>query len=326
MAYHIQKYAKANQDKWDDFILHHSANGTIFHTQSFLSYHPENRFEDASILIYKEEVLICVLATCKTESGFYSHLGTSCGGPIFHRDFYKSQEVYLILDLIQKHYQYKLSMRLCESSLTQKGNDLLLFFLSKTHNTHPELSVHIPISNTSVNTLLRNPKAQKQVQRLLGKGLSFVQADRVQDYEQFHIQLSKNLEKYQTSPTHSLEDLLTLKSTLGNKQVLFLVKDENEMIHGGVWAIHCSNKIWHTQYIVKNYESSYADIILALLFKLVIKLENQGTTVLNLGISTEQKGSVLNQSLIQFKEKFYHRHEMRYTLTPKENPLSIKIK
>lgn len=328
MTYQIQPYHPKNQQQWDHFVLEKSANGNIFHTQSFLNYHPKNQFRDASILIYKAEELICVLAACHTKSGFFSHLGTSCGGPIFHEKYYNAKEVYHTVNLIQNHYHHKLSIRICESHLTKRENDLLLFLFQKTHNFHAELSVQIPLTpnSNSLFPIIKTSKNRRKVQKVLETDIKFEFTIDTNDYKDFHSLLSKNLIKYNTTPTHDMQDFLNLKKILNQNQLLLLAKDSTGNLHGGIWVIEVTPSVWHTQYIVTNYESSFRDIPLTMIELLAKKLYCQQGTMISLGISTEKEGSILNQSLIHFKENFHHQYENRYILTPKENFSFIVLK
>jgi hypothetical protein len=52
--YSVVKYSNESFDLWDTFVKT-SVNGNIYHTRRFLSYHDKNKFEDCSILIYKNE-------------------------------------------------------------------------------------------------------------------------------------------------------------------------------------------------------------------------------------------------------------------------------
>ena len=61
----IKKYNDMFEILWDNFVDNESVNGTIYHTRKFLNYHPKDRFEDRSIMIFdnsKLNNLICVLA------------------------------------------------------------------------------------------------------------------------------------------------------------------------------------------------------------------------------------------------------------------------
>ena len=56
----ILKYEKKYANIWDEFV-NNSMFGTIYHLRCFIEYHPYERFEDNSILIYENSVLICNL-------------------------------------------------------------------------------------------------------------------------------------------------------------------------------------------------------------------------------------------------------------------------
>src|SRR5581483_3441123 len=65
---------------WDAFIPP-SMNGTVFHCQKFLDYHPEGRFEFHHLLFYQGAQLVAVLPGALREHGrvFESPLGASYG-------------------------------------------------------------------------------------------------------------------------------------------------------------------------------------------------------------------------------------------------------
>ena len=56
----IERYRVSNANQWDKFVLS-SNNGTIFHLKQFLSYHPEERFIDHSLVIIRREKIFSVL-------------------------------------------------------------------------------------------------------------------------------------------------------------------------------------------------------------------------------------------------------------------------
>ena len=60
LALDIRPYAASDAEEWDDFVENRSGNGTLFQTRRFLSYHPEGRFEDRSVLVRSGGELVCV--------------------------------------------------------------------------------------------------------------------------------------------------------------------------------------------------------------------------------------------------------------------------
>ena len=64
MSITIRKYKQSDKNEWDDFI-HSSSNGTIFHMQSFLSYHIDRQFKDHSLIFEKRGTIIAVFPAAK---------------------------------------------------------------------------------------------------------------------------------------------------------------------------------------------------------------------------------------------------------------------
>ena len=64
--FRIESYEKKYEQLWDDFVLNKSINGTFLQSRSFLNYHPEDRFEDCSLLIFNQkDNLAAVIPGCK---------------------------------------------------------------------------------------------------------------------------------------------------------------------------------------------------------------------------------------------------------------------
>ena len=55
----VKNFLKNNYLAWDSFVRS-ANNGTIFHLQEFLNYHPEDRFKDNSLEFYKNNKLLSV--------------------------------------------------------------------------------------------------------------------------------------------------------------------------------------------------------------------------------------------------------------------------
>ena len=99
----IIKYNDELFNIWDNFVKE-SVNGNIYHTRKFLSYHSPNKFIDESILIYKENIIVCVLPCCKNGDTFFSHKGATYGGPVFSENVYNIKNLNNIIELIFKYY------------------------------------------------------------------------------------------------------------------------------------------------------------------------------------------------------------------------------
>ena len=49
----VYKFEESNSSDWDEFV-NNASNGTLFHTRKFISYHPQDRFQDHSIYFHNK--------------------------------------------------------------------------------------------------------------------------------------------------------------------------------------------------------------------------------------------------------------------------------
>ena len=59
------KYENKYEDRWDRFVLEKSRNGTFLQTRRFLSYHPTERFTDASLMVLQGGNIAAVIPSCE---------------------------------------------------------------------------------------------------------------------------------------------------------------------------------------------------------------------------------------------------------------------
>jgi hypothetical protein len=106
----VKEYNEEYHGKWDQFVRTESRNGGIFQERDFLSYHPEGKFNDASLVFFDKATLIAVFpAAIVSENGkekIVSHPGSSCGGLIFHYET-NMQQVLEILESLIEFYKGK---------------------------------------------------------------------------------------------------------------------------------------------------------------------------------------------------------------------------
>ena len=85
----IKKYTEKLNNIWDDFIFN-SNNGTIFHTQQFLSYHQNKKFTNHSLLFFDKDILLAVLPATiiknNNQNILCSHPGASSGGVVYSQN------------------------------------------------------------------------------------------------------------------------------------------------------------------------------------------------------------------------------------------------
>lgn len=318
--YEIQPYAAELAGEWDDFVWNHSANGNLFHTREFLSYHPDERFKDASILLREHGRIVAVVAANRTEVGWSSHSGTSCGGPVISRQSCGVRTVQAILEILNAHYQSKLGLRLCEPILGGTVNELLLYLLHKTHAIQPEISAYKPLANIEdFVESIPHKKTRSATRKCFSDGFATQVAEDEADYRAFHKLLVTNLQgRHETEPTHTLEELLQLRRIIDTRQNLILGRDAEGHLCTAVWLIEATPMCWHVQYIARDYSHTANCAVEATLCKAMEAARHAGAEHLNIGVCTESGGTVLNAGLLRFKESLGCLHHNRHLITPKE--------
>ncbi|UCH10170.1 MAG: GNAT family N-acetyltransferase, partial [Fidelibacterota bacterium] len=83
MSITISPYQPTFHEEWDHFVRQ-SNNGTLFHLRRFLSYHPEERFQDHSLVLTGPKGLLALFPAAVIEMEgqrhLVSHPGASYGG------------------------------------------------------------------------------------------------------------------------------------------------------------------------------------------------------------------------------------------------------
>jgi hypothetical protein len=314
----LKKYKDEMSAVWDQFVMSESANGNLFHTRKFLSYHPEERFQDQSVMVYDKGTLVCVMAACVDGDFYFSHKGSSCGGPIIQKKYYTAKKVAALVLLLNEHFDAGLSMRIPEAIFGQSPNDLILYSYQQTHKIHSELAVVKSLGNKAIFIdEISDPKTRTSVRKSLKLGFTTFVTSELHDYELFHQILTKNLEKHQAHPVHSLEEVLRLKNILNDDQTLVFGKEADGTISVAIWIIKASPKVWHPQYIASDYQAKSKAAVETTIIKCFELAREAGAEFFNLGISTENQGAYLNEGLVKFKEYMGTFHQNRYVLHPK---------
>lgn len=299
--FEIEKFNDSYESIWDHFVLNESINGTIYHTRTFLKYHGE-RFPDESILVFFQKRLICVLPCCRDGSSFFSHKGSTYGGPVFHTQIYNTKYLPSLIETILSHYEYKIQFRISNSIYHAESDSFLIYLLSRHLRLKLELSWYIKTDQDFMENM-KNKRTRQYIQQLL-KDPSFCCAETTEesDYIDFYHILEKNLKhKYHTTPTHSLKEFWWLKENLTPYQSLFIAK-KNNIIHGGVFVMKTNKRCWYTFYISRNIDIPVNHSITLIMLKIQEEAKKQGISFVDFGICTENQGDVLNTGLSDYKE------------------------
>lgn len=312
---------------WDDFVLHHSVNGTLLQTRVFLNYHPEGRFKDASLIIRenKSGEIVALVPACEVYEGekkiFYSHKGSTFGGIIVGEGYYGSAtKIIEIIKCIEEFlvaYGYnKIIYKITPDIFSIQDSALLRYGLyNQNYEDEDELNLYIDYDMYKED-ILKNFKKfrQRRIKRYLNnENFSFREIKKKDEIEEFYRILSFTLEKYGTKPVHSFDELIDLKNMRLKENMCFFGEFYKEqMVAGTMVFLNPRAKVAHTQYLASISDFEEYSPMEYLYYLIIKEFGDRGYKKLSWGISTEHGGYFLNEGLTFMKESYGSRHAINY--------------
>jgi hypothetical protein len=129
-----------------------------------------------------------------------------------------------------------------------------------------------------------------------------IRVERSTDFARFFSMVHTRLsEKYQTVPVHTAAEMRRLAESFPNNIILYAAFSGAEMVAGVL--IYRDGNFVHSQYISSTEEGRKLRAVDGIISHLV-KEEYANRYYFDFGISTEEQGLVLNESLCRQKEEF----------------------
>jgi len=302
MILNIIKYDHSYFEIWDTF-LKDALFSTVYHTRNFISYHPEDRFKDESILIYNENELICVLPCCKKGDNYFSYTGSTYGGPAISKKYSKIKYMQIIINKIFEYYDNKIEFRLANDIYFKESIYTLYYLLGQKNRIYTELSWYINTDDIFIDNISHKRNKNSFIKTLKNKDIICDYFNNDEDYIKFYDILKKNLNtNHNSNPTHCLEEFLKIKDLLKDKQKLYLVKNKDNIL-GGVYVIKVTNQCYYTFYISRNIDLDKSDMsIIYLMYKISEDAKKENIKYIDYGITTEEYGKIINNGLSNYKE------------------------
>ena len=324
----VQPYTPEWADAWDRFVMEEAQNGTFLQTRRFLSYHPPERFADASLLVTrknKELLAVVPAARCEAEGElrFRSHPGSTFGGPVLSKRVTQAKQLLEIIDALDAYNAERYAA--CELKITPQllaaaPTALLEYALfNRGYTQEMELVGYLPLTGTAIDGLRAAYSATKryELRRCENNGLTDKALTTADELSAFYEVLLLNMRKFDTTPVHTLAELHDFLFARLQNEVRFLgVYDPSGAMVGGACLFYfAQTNTLHTQYLatdtrVKGYAPS------AFLYDSVIRMGLEtGADSVSFGTSTFEHGHVLNRGLIQNKEGFGCKHTLNRLFT-----------
>jgi hypothetical protein len=302
----VKDYTGDHHKAWDEFVRNVSRNGGIFQERDFLSYHPEGKFNDASLLFFEKGTLMAVFpAAIVSENGkekVVSHPGSSCGGLIFH-DTATLQQVLEILELLIGFYKEKkidsIEIRLSEPIFNAIPDEELRYLLWHRGFTlkSQEISTCVKLSEAKIWEKLCRKRNLTYIKQQEKDGVKVMETG---DVDKVYPIIEMNLKvRYNRIPTHSREELMKLKEIYPDRIHYWVAEKEDKVL--GILVLFDVNKTGvHSFYIAKNEQYENVKAMPLLFHKAFEHYYQQGYAWFNFGISS--RGQQIKWGILEFKE------------------------
>ena len=277
-----------------------SKNATFIFNRNFMDYH-KDRFEDFSLLIYKNDKLIALFPANKINNIIYSHQGLTYGGLI------TSESIKLIvfvecfktiLSFYLKSGCKTIELKLLPSIYSIVPNDeiqYMLFILKANLIRRDTLS--------AINLKHRFKISKDRIdgsKRALKHNLEIKEVDDLSEF--WDLVLIPNLKKkHNTQPVHSLEEITHLKQNFSKNIRQFNVYKDGNIVAGT--TIFETKFVAHSQYISGSEEKNELGSLDFLHLHLINNVFND-KKYFDFGTSNEQQGRHINKGLVFWKERF----------------------
>ncbi|MDY0835430.1 GNAT family N-acetyltransferase [Pseudomonas sp. SED1] len=295
--FEIKRYDSALVSDWN-FVVENSKNGNFLHLTNYFKYH-EDRFHDASLIVYKKNKPVAVFPSNKVDGVVYSHSGLSYAGLIYGKEL-SCKSVLDIFESIIEHYRVSSVVKIIYKCIPDvfsrypSGEDLYALFRHNATLIRRDVSSVIELS-----AVPKLSDSRKCVIRKAEKNdVTFCSGV---DVEAFYGLLTSVLAKFSVVPVHTLAELNTLIDRFPSNIKVFGAVKDGELLSGAL--VYDFGHIVHTQYLGASDEGRKVGALDFVLNELVSKVYSN-KKYFSFGISTENGGRYLNEGLIAQKEGF----------------------
>lgn len=298
-SFKVETYNSAYKNTWNQFVAQ-AKNATFLFHRSFMEYHSD-RFEDASLLVFKGTKLVGVLPANRVAGTVCSHQGLSYGGLVLSNKTKIEDTVAAfkaILKFLEGEGVTELQLKLLPTIYHSQPADEINYLLFLTEATRSRVDVSATICNEDALKIQGNrmegvKKAEKQ-------GL-WLEAE--QNFNPFWNKiLIPNLDKrHDAKPVHSLEEIEMLAASFPENIVQFNVMKDQDIVAGATMFV--TDNVAHVQYISANEDKQQLGS-LDFLFHQLITSTYREKKYFDFGVSNENQGRNINKGLQYWKECF----------------------
>lgn len=296
---------------WDEFI-ESSSNGTIFHTQRFLSYHGSEKYQFSFLGFYDDNSLQAVLP-CVVEKQSHllrSPVGATYGGLIVRKETLENceQTVNCLLDFAASNGIKSIYVTPPPCIYSSPVNEIYPFIFA-----YKGFIVANHLITNAVNLKRFRcedevlPNISESYRRAINKSFkSELHVSISDEYAEYYDILVKNKKMHDAKPTHTLQELILLKELFPQHITLLMARDPSGTAVGGVLLIKCNQSTLLAFYIAQDYDYQDLRVTNRVLYESVLFGIRNGFDWLDLGVSMDVAHAnpmEPSRKLIHFKEK-----------------------
>ena len=300
----VRPHVPAEDGVWDA-LVGRSWNGTILHTRRFLGYHGD-RFLDQSLVVEDQHGTIRAVFPAAVDPAragtVTSHPGATYGG-IVHDGWIHGGRAIHVVGSLASHYRslgfrslyYRPVPYIYHRVPAQ--DDLYALFRLDAQRHRCDLSTTIDLSHE--RRMRKGRRASLQKARRLGVEVEW-NWSALENY--WPILEEALARRHGVRPAHSVEEMALLADLFPN-EISLAVARRNGQIAAGAVFFHCP-PVLHLQYIGSTEPGRTVGAVDMLIDSGITAAADAGDRYFDFGVSTENQGRTLNESLHRFKASF----------------------
>ena len=247
----IIKYQDSkHQQLWDEYVAS-SNNGTLFHLRQFLAYHQDRKFEDHSLIFYKNNKIISLLTAAAIDNCLYSHPGASFGGLVYNQLSFKActQIIELIIEYAHQNKMTEITIIPPPFIYYKQYNETMEYCLYNNGFKPSEYYISSFVDLKTEPIDLIHSRKKQYIKKLKNE----IKVTQSEDLDSFYPILIDNKARHKAKATHSKEELKILMKQFPEQIKLLLSYKNNEVI-GGSLVFVTSNHTCILFYNMINYQ------------------------------------------------------------------------
>jgi hypothetical protein len=295
----ICKYSDDRLEEWNSFV-EKSKNATFLFNRGFMDYHTD-KFTDHSLLIYnKKDELTALFPANEVESEIISHGGLTYGGILMSYDI-KTSDLISVTEEIINYYS-----KFSKKEIIYKAIPYIYHKAPADEDMYALFRLGATLRRRDISQVIyadEKIKFSKGRKWMMSKARKAeLNISRSYDFKRFMQIEIDTLKRYGVKPVHTAEEIQLLATRFPENIKLYIAQvDQNEMLAGVL--IFETSTLLHTQYIASTDDGKDVGAT-EFIIDYLLKNQMKDKKYFDFGISTEKRGTYLNEGLTAFKESF----------------------